>query len=80
MPRNKAGTRKVKIKLLVRQVAESKGFTRTKLSRLADIQYATVNNLFNNPDAEVSLLVLHKVARALKCEVSELYTVENDEE
>jgi DNA-binding Xre family transcriptional regulator len=63
------------IRLHVRTIAESKGITRTKLSRLSDVNYNTINALWQDEAHDVMLLTLIKVASALRVDVSELYTV-----
>jgi len=50
-----------------------------KLSRLSDLNYATVLALINKPDRDVSILTLEKVARVLGCAVSDLYDVIPDD-
>ena len=67
------------IRLHVRTIAESKGITRTKLSRISDVNYNTINALWQDQTHDVMLLTLIKVAHALKVDVSELYTVTIDE-
>jgi DNA-binding Xre family transcriptional regulator len=67
------------IRLHVRAIAESKGITRTKLSRISDTNYNTINALWQEQAHDVMLLTLIKIAHALNVEVSELYTVTIDE-
>ena len=67
-------------RLKVRQIAESKGISRTRLSRLAEIQYDTVNAIWNNEQRDVSLSTLIKIAKALHVDVAELYDVVDDSE
>jgi DNA-binding Xre family transcriptional regulator len=66
--------------LKVRQIAEHKGLSRTRLARLADIQYDTINGIWHNDKRDVSLSTLIKLSRALHVEVSELYELVNDQE
>ena len=63
------------INLHVRTIAESKGITRTKLSRMSDVNYNTINALWQDQAHDVMLLTLIKVAHALHVEVSDLYSV-----
>ena len=67
------GRRKMRFKLKVREIAEAQGLDRAKLARRADVTYATVHNIWNNPFADVSITTLEKLAQALNCDVSELY-------
>lgn len=69
------------IRLKVREVAEAKGFkTAGRLARESKVSYATVHQLWNEPDASpggISLGVLVRLAYALGVPVSELYEVES---
>jgi DNA-binding Xre family transcriptional regulator len=67
-------------RLLVRQIAESKGISRTRLMRLAEVQYETINGIWQNDKRDVSLTTLLKLSKALHVDVSELYEVVNDQE
>jgi transcriptional regulator with XRE-family HTH domain len=79
MAANKVRRRKLaRISLKVRQIAESKGITRTKLSRLADVNYNSINLYWNNQQRDISLLTLWKIAQVLRVDVSELFVVEGE--
>lgn len=80
MVRNKAGSHKLIVRLRVRAIAERQGITRSKLARLADVQYNTINAIFSNDTRDISLSTLVKIARALKVPVESLYEVFPDEE
>ena len=68
------------IRLRIRELAESKGITRTQLSRRADINYSTINHIWNNPGHDVSIKLLEKIAAALGVDISDLYeTVPDDD-
>jgi DNA-binding Xre family transcriptional regulator len=69
----------VRIHLKVKEVAQAHKIEAAKLSRMADLNYATVLALFNKPDRDVSILTLEKVARVLRCDVHDLYEVVLDE-
>ncbi len=60
------------IRLRVKEVAELKGISRTRLSRLADTNYKTVNAIFKDPYKEVTTTTLERLARALGVPVVEL--------
>ena len=66
------------IRLHVRTIAESKDISRTKLSRMSDVNYNTINALWQDEAHDVMLLTLIKVAHALQVNVSDLYTVTID--
>jgi DNA-binding Xre family transcriptional regulator len=71
---------RIMYRLLVRQIAEHKGISRTRLSRLAELQYDTINGIWQNDRRDVSLSTLIKIARALHTNLSELYELVNDQE
>ncbi|HEY0757382.1 MAG TPA: helix-turn-helix transcriptional regulator [Ktedonobacteraceae bacterium] len=53
-------------------MAEAKGISRTRLSRLADTNYKTVNAIFKDPYKEVTTTTLERLAKALGVSVVEL--------
>ncbi len=61
------------IRLRVKEIAESKGISRTMLSRRAEVNYDTINGIWRNPQREVSLKVLLRIAKALEVPVTSLY-------
>ncbi len=65
----------LKIKLHVRELCESRGISRTQLSRRADMTYNTANALWEDEAKDVMLLTLVKVSRVLHVSVDTLYTV-----
>ncbi len=69
-----------RVRLKVRQYAEARGITRTRLSRQSDVNYNSINLYWNDKQNDVSLLTLWKIARALHCNVTDLFTIENEEE
>ena len=60
------------LRLRIREVAESKDITRTRLSRLADMNYKTINLLWNDPFREVTSTTLNRIAEALQVPATEL--------
>ena len=64
----------------VREIAESKGFSRTKLSRRAEINYKTVNELWNDEYRVIDTRVLDRIAKALKVPIGDLIVQEPDKE
>lgn len=67
------------IRLKVKEIAESKHITMAKLSRLADLNYGTIRAIYENPNRDVAVTTLEKIARALKVEVTDLYEILPDE-
>ena len=68
----------MRLRLHIREIATQKGFTRTKISRLADLNYATVNALWTDEVRDVQVVTLEKIARVLQVKVSDLYTPVDD--
>jgi DNA-binding Xre family transcriptional regulator len=61
------------IRLKVREIAEQKGMSRTKLSRLSDTNYKTVNMIWKNPSyKKVGPTTLERLAKALGVRVVDL--------
>ena len=54
------------IRLKVKEIAESKRVTMAKLSRMADLNYGTIRAMYDNPNRDVAVTTLEKIARALK--------------
>jgi DNA-binding Xre family transcriptional regulator len=70
----------MRLHLHIKELAEARGISRTKLSRLADINYATINSLWTDETRDVLVGTLEKIAKVLKVQVSDLYTPVEDEE
>ena len=68
------------IKLKVKEIADSRGINMAKLSRMADINYNTIRAIYDNPNRDVAVTTLEKIAKALKVEVTDLYEIIPDEE
>jgi DNA-binding Xre family transcriptional regulator len=60
------------IRLRVKEIAEAKKISMTRLARIADVDYKTVRKLFRDPYSEIGLVTLDKVAWALHTEPAEL--------
>ncbi len=60
------------IRLRVKEVAEAKGVSRLRLSRIADINYKTIQGIWRDPYREISIKTLEKLAKALDVPSSEL--------
>ncbi len=70
----------MRIHLMVKEAAQARNIEAARLSRMSDLNYATVLALFNKPDRDVSILTLEKVARALHVDIHDLYEVLPDDE
>jgi DNA-binding Xre family transcriptional regulator len=64
--------------LKVREVAESKGINMSKLSRIADVSYNTTQALFHNPQHDVSIYILERIAKALNVKICDLIEETSD--
>lgn len=62
----------MKVRLKVKEVAQSKGWTMAKLQRAADINQRTMQGIYNDPYRDVVHSTLVKIALALGVDVSEL--------
>lgn len=60
------------IRLKVREMIQIKNMSMAKLSRKADISYNTIQAICNNPQHDVSITVLHRIAQALGVSVCDL--------
>lgn len=69
----------MRIHLKVKELAQARNIEAARLSRMADLNYATVLALFNKPDRDVSVLTLEKVAHALRVDIQDLYEVVQDD-
>lgn len=71
--------KKTVIKLKIRELAESKKINMSKLSRMSDVNYNTIRGIWDNPNRDVAVTTLEKIAKALGVNVSELYEIVPDE-
>ncbi len=60
------------VRLRVKEVAESKGFNMSSLSRASDVSFNTIKRLWKNPYKEVTTTTLERIARALGVPTREL--------
>ncbi len=68
------------IRLKIREIAESRKINMSKLSRMADVNYNTIRGIWDNPNRDVAVTTLEKIAKALGVNVSDLYEIVPDEE
>ncbi len=61
------------IRLRIRELAEERGITRTMLSRRAEVNYDTLNHMWNNTHKTVNLAHLVRIAKVLNVPVTSLY-------
>ena len=68
------------VRLKIREIAEAKKINTSKLSRMADVNYNTIQAIWDNEMKDVTVSTLEKIVRALKVDVSELIEVLPDEQ
>lgn len=68
------------IRLKVKEIAEQRKISMTRLSRIADVNYKTIRALFYDPYRDVAYSTLLKLAKALGVRVEDLVEVEPDEQ
>jgi DNA-binding Xre family transcriptional regulator len=59
-------------RLKVREIAEAKGVSMSKLQRDADIAFRTVKLIFRDPYRDINLSTLDKLAQALGVRICDL--------
>ncbi len=61
-------------RLRIRELAEQRGMTQSKLMRMADLNMKTVQGLYREPyRINVAYLTLEKIAKALDVTIGELF-------
>jgi DNA-binding Xre family transcriptional regulator len=68
------------IRLKVKEIAQSKGISQGKLSRLSEINITTIQLIYRKPtEANITMYTLDRLAQALKVNAQELIeTVPDD--
>lgn len=67
-------------RLRIKELAEQRGMTQSKLMRMADLNMKTVQGLYREPyRINVAYLTLEKVARALGVSINDLFEEVEDE-
>lgn len=59
-------------RLKIRQIAEERGLSRSRLSRISDVDIKVIRRAFKNEQESITLPVLDRIARALKIDISDL--------
>ncbi len=60
------------LRLRVREVAQAKGISMSKLSRLADVNYKTIQTIWRDPYHGLNTTTLERIAKALGVPTAEL--------
>ncbi len=66
-------------RLKVKEIAEAKGWTQSKLQRAADVNSRTMSGIYHDPYRDVAYSTLAKIAKVLEVEVSDLVETAPDE-
>ncbi|GAC1399045.1 MAG: hypothetical protein NVSMB49_08360 [Ktedonobacteraceae bacterium] len=68
------------LRLKIRENAGAKSISMSKLSRLSDVSYDTIQQIYHNPFKDVNLSTLEKIADALGVNVCDLFEKVSKEE
>lgn len=68
------------IRLKIKEIAEQKHISMTRLSRIADVNYKTVQAIFHDPYRDVAYSTLLKLSRALGVGIDDIVVEEPDEQ
>jgi transcriptional regulator with XRE-family HTH domain len=68
------------IRLRVKEVAQAKGVSMSRLSRISDVNYKTIQQIWRDPFREVSIKTIEKLAKALGVPSHELIEDVPDED
>jgi transcriptional regulator with XRE-family HTH domain len=60
------------VRLRVKEIAEKKGMSMGKLSRVADVSYKTVKRIYDDPRYSPTLFTLGRLAKALGVPTTDL--------
>ena len=67
------------IRLHIKEIAQAKGISQGKLSRMSDVDENTIKRMYRNPTANVNTDTLNKLARALGVSIHDLIEEVPDE-
>jgi len=60
------------IRLKVKEIAEQKGLSQARLSRIADVDIKVVRKIYRYPTESVTTSVLDRLAQALEVDITQL--------
>ncbi len=66
-------------RLRVKEVAESKGYNMSSLSRSSDVSFRTIKRMWKNPQHDVTLSTLYRIAKTLGVRTGDLIEEVPDE-
>lgn len=67
-------------RLKIRELAETQGLSRSRLSHLAVVDIKVIRRIYNNPQESISLHTLDRIAQALRVDISDLIESVPDQE
>jgi len=59
-------------RLRIKEIAISKGYNQSSLSRATNISFTTIKRIWRNPSYEINIVTLHRIAKTLGVPTSEL--------
>jgi DNA-binding Xre family transcriptional regulator len=68
------------LRLRVKEIAQQQGLGQGKLARMADVDSKTLARISKNPYAEISSVILEKLARTLSVFIADLIEEVNETE
>jgi DNA-binding Xre family transcriptional regulator len=60
------------IKLKIKEVAQAKGLSMSKLSRISDVSYNTLLTIYHKPSHDISIYILDRISQALQVSICDL--------
>jgi len=68
------------LRLRVKEIAQSKGFSMGELSRKSNVAYNTIKLIYREPFREVTTTTLNKIAKALDVPTTDLLEDVSDDQ
>jgi transcriptional regulator with XRE-family HTH domain len=68
------------VRLKIKEIAREKHISMGKLSRQSDVNYRTIQRIFNEPNYMPTVQTLEKIARALGVPIGDLFEDIPDEQ
>jgi DNA-binding Xre family transcriptional regulator len=65
----------MKVRLKVKEIALERGFNQSTLSRVANVDFKTIQRLFRDPYRDVTISTIVKIAWALNVSLNDLIEV-----
>lgn len=69
----------MRTRLRVKEVAQAKGLSMTKLHQRSEVAYGTIRKIFHNPYTQINLITLKRLAETLQVAAEELIETVPDE-